>query len=73
MLWDDSDEKQPGDASQTDGTVDQDIQGPKHNHWDDLLDCASLTLGNLLHHGACSILPSLQEAYSSFHIADSQA
>ena len=57
--WDDSDKKQPGDASWTDGAVDQDAQGPKHNHRDDLLVCVSLTLGNLLCHGACSILPSL--------------
>jgi len=69
VLLDDLDERQPGVASRTDGAVDQDAQGPEHNHRDDLSVCALLTLGNLLRHGVCSILPSLQEAYSSFRIA----
>jgi len=53
VLWDDSDEKQPG------GTlVGQMVQWIKKNkdlkdsNRDDLLVCATLTLGNLLRHGA---------------------
>lgn len=60
VLWDDSDEKQPGGALV--GQMAQWIKAHnnlKDNHRDDLLVCASLTLGNLLRHGACSVLPSL--------------
>lgn len=52
VLWDDSDEKQPGGA-----LVGQMVQWIKrHNdlkndNRDDLLVCATLTLGNLLRHG----------------------
>jgi hypothetical protein len=67
VLWDDSDEKQPG------GTlVGQMVQwikthkDLKDNHRDDLLVCASLTLGNLLRHGACSVLPSLRKSAFEF-------
>jgi len=56
VLWDDSDEKQPG------GTlVGQMVQWIKKNkdlkdsNRDDLLVCATLTLGNLLRHGAHSV------------------
>lgn len=52
VLWDDSDEKQPGGA-----LVGQMVQWIKRhkdlkdNNRDDLLVCATLTLGNLLRHG----------------------
>ena len=58
VLWDDSDEKQPGGA-----LVGQMVQWIKRHkdlkddNRDDLLICATLTLGNLLRHGA---------SYSSF-------
>jgi hypothetical protein len=52
VLWDDSDEKQPG------GTlVGQMVQWVKRNKGrDDLLVCATLTLGNLLRHGASFLM-----------------
>ncbi|KAI0306358.1 hypothetical protein B0F90DRAFT_1808081 [Multifurca ochricompacta] len=56
VLWDDSDQKQPGGA-----LVAQMIQwikthtDLKDNNRDDLLVCATLTLGNLLRHGAHSV------------------
>ena len=53
VLWDDSDEKQPGGALV--GQMTQWIKRHKDlkdNDRDDLLVCATLTLGNLLRHGA---------------------
>jgi hypothetical protein len=53
VLWDDSDEKQPGGALV--GQMAQWIKRHKDledNNRDDLLVCATLTLGNLLRHGA---------------------
>jgi len=56
VLWDDSDEKQPGGV-----LVGQMVQwikrhkDLKNNTRDDLLVCATLTLGNLLRHGAHSV------------------
>jgi len=56
VLWDDSDEKQPGGA-----LVGQMVQWIKRHkdlkddNRDDLLVCATLTLGNLLRHGAHSV------------------
>ena len=53
VLWDDSDEKQPAGALL--GQIGQWIKTHKDledNHRDDLLVCASLTLGNILRHGA---------------------
>ena len=65
VLWDDSDEKQPGGA-----LVGQMVQWIKRHkdlkddNRDDLLVCATLTLGNLLRHGAFYI-SSFGEAYLS--------
>ena len=65
VLWDDSDEKQPGGA-----LVGQMVQwikrhkDLKENNRDDLLVCATLTLGNLLRHGSL-YLASFGEAYLS--------
>ncbi|KAI9508276.1 hypothetical protein F5148DRAFT_1197562 [Russula earlei] len=56
VLWDDSDEKQPGGAF-----VGQMVQwikkhkDLKDSNRDDLLVCATLTLGNLLRHGAHAV------------------
>jgi hypothetical protein len=53
VLWDDSDEKQPGGALV--GQMAQWIKKHKDlkdSNRDDLLVCATLTLGNLLRHGA---------------------
>lgn len=56
VLWDDSDEKQPGGV-----LVGQMVQWVKRHkdlkddNRDDLLVCATLTLGNLLRHGAHSV------------------
>lgn len=65
VLWDDSDEKQPGGA-----LVGQMVQWIKRHKdlkddsRDDLLICATLTLGNLLRHGAF-YLSSFIEVYLS--------
>jgi hypothetical protein len=66
VLWDDSDEKQPGGV-----LVGQMVQwiklhkDLKDNNRDDLLVCATLTLGNLLRHGA-SYSPSLRRNLFEF-------
>lgn len=65
VLWDDSDEKQPGGA-----LVGQMVQWIKRHkdlkddNRDDLLVCATLTLGNLLRHGTF-YLSSFGETYLS--------
>ncbi|KAI9446202.1 hypothetical protein H4582DRAFT_2164133 [Lactarius indigo] len=48
VLWDDSDQEHPGGAL----VAQMDL---KENNRDDLLVCATLTLGNLLRHGARSL------------------
>ena len=66
VLWDDSDEKQPGGV-----LVGQMVQWiKKHkdledNNRDDLLVCATLTLGNLLRHGAF-FPPTFRRSSSEF-------
>lgn len=71
VLWDDSDEKQPGGALV--GQMVQWIKSHKDlkdDNRDDLLVCATLTLGNLLRHGAFYLLSfrrSLFEFISQEH------
>ena len=65
VLWDDSDEKHPGGALV--GQMAQWIKKHKDlkdNNRDDLLVCATLTLGNLLRHGTSHPLSFWEEGSS---------